>query len=120
MQGPLSYVLYAVVLVVVLFVVSRLRGAGGSSGDTRYLTDRQNPLRAWAHGALAAYRGADAADPGHWKQKDALGEMENWSTPDRNELLRLLSVYEGKEINVKKPARRSGHSRRSRPRWAEA
>jgi hypothetical protein len=41
-----------------------------------------------------------AADPGYWKQKDALAEMANWSTPDRKELLELLTLYEGKEINV--------------------
>jgi hypothetical protein len=101
MQGPLSYVLYAAVLVVVIFLLSRWRAANAPPHlDVRYLTDRQNPLRAWAHGALSTYRGAQAADPGYWKQKDALAEMANWSTPDRKELLELLSLYEGKEINV--------------------
>jgi hypothetical protein len=101
MQGPLGYLLYAAVLVTIIFLVSRWRAANAPPHlDARYLIDRQNPLRAWAHGALSAYRGVDAADPGYWKQKDALAEMANWSTPDRKELLELLSLYEDKEINV--------------------
>lgn len=101
MQGPLGYVIYAAILVAVLFFLSRRRASSvAAPADNRYSNDRQNPVRAWAHGALAAYRGIDAADPGYWKQKDALGEMENWSTPDRKELLELLALYEGNEINV--------------------
>lgn len=68
--------------------------------DPRYLADRTDPLRAFAQGALAAYRG-NVGDPGYWSPSDALAEMtESWSTPDRKELIELLESYRSGEINV--------------------
>lgn len=100
MKGPLSYLAYAIVLVILFVFLSRRQAANAPARlQPRYLADRMDPLRRWAHGALATYRGVDAADPGYWKQKDALAEMENWTTPDRAELVRLLSHYERHEIN---------------------
>jgi hypothetical protein len=68
--------------------------------DSRYLGDRNVPLRRFAQGAAAAYRG-NVGDPGYWARPDALSEMtESWSTPDARELSELLEGYRAGEINL--------------------
>src|SRR5262245_51449442 len=100
--NPAWFGLMLLVAVVLGWVVQRFRaGNRAAPDDPRYHADRVDPVRRWAHGALAAYRGFDLGDPGHWSVEDATSEVrDSWSTPDRAALLELLARYEGDEINV--------------------
>jgi hypothetical protein len=97
----LGYVALALVVVGVLTVLSMSKlFRRAPEHDHRYLADRSVPLRCFAQGACAAYRG-NVGDPGYWKREDALREMtESWSTPDRQELVDLLDGYRKGEINL--------------------
>jgi hypothetical protein len=92
--------LFVLLVVAALLVVQSKLAWRAPEHDSRYLADRSDPIRAFAQGALAAYRG-NVGDPGYWKQSDALAEMtESWSTPNREELVDLLESYRRGEINL--------------------
>jgi hypothetical protein len=93
------YSAFAILLVAGLLAFSFWMRRRAPEHDRRYLADRALPLRAFTHGALATYRG-NVGDPGYWQRADALAEMEQWSTPDVQELARLLEVYRSGEINL--------------------
>jgi hypothetical protein len=97
------YLSYALLVFLALITITALSASKllrrAPQHDPRYLADRREPLKAFAQGAMAAYRG-NVGDPGYWKREDALVEMtESWSTADPKELYELLEIYRGREIN---------------------
>jgi hypothetical protein len=63
--------LFVLLVVAALLVVQSKLAWRAPEHDSRYLADRSDPIRAFAQGALAAYRG-NVGDPGFLKQSDAL------------------------------------------------
>lgn len=82
------------------FLLSRGMTAGDSSDDLRYLQDREDPLRRFAHGLMALYQG-DVGDPGYWQTEQARAQMiDGWGIPDAGALDELLQSYHDGEVNV--------------------
>ncbi|HEU5074512.1 MAG TPA: DUF1266 domain-containing protein [Polyangiaceae bacterium] len=101
-----AHLLWAVfVLVIVAGYYFYNRGRTGSTeGDdgfdqARFLADRSDPRKLWAHAAIALYM--DDSDPGCWKRENAERRLQKgWSTPNGAELVELIQRYIQGECNV--------------------
>jgi hypothetical protein len=78
----------------------RNRGGNFDWSDPRHAQDRADPVRAWAQGAMAVYRG-DMGDPAYWDRGSIMLQLrKGWSVEDVDDLMDLIERYEEGEINL--------------------
>jgi len=100
MYAVTSFVSYLLPVGIVAGAMAYSMWKGKHDPATRLAMDRQDPRKHWALVAMALYQG-DSGDPGYWGRNRAQSSIQDgWSTPDRDELVKLIERYISGECNV--------------------